>query len=63
MREEKNINKELAKFFISIGLSQKDVANRMGTSSAYINALLNGRKAIGKKQAVKMANLFGLSSS
>lgn len=63
MREEENINKELAKFFISIGLSQKDVANRMGTSSAYINALLNGRKAIGKKQAVKMANLFGLSSS
>lgn len=63
MDGEKNINKELAKFFISIGLSQKDVANRMGTSSAYINALLNGRKAIGKKQAAKMENLFGLSSS
>lgn len=63
MDEEKNINKKLAKFFISIGLSQKDVANRMGTSSAYINALLNGRKAIGKKQAAKMENLFGLSSS
>lgn len=63
MREEENINKELAKFFMSIGLSQKDVANRMGTSSAYINALLNGRKAIGKKQAAKMENLFGLSSS
>lgn len=63
MDGEENINKELAKFFISIGLSQKDVANRMGTSSAYINALLNGRKAIGKKQAAKMENLFGLSSS
>ena len=63
MSERENINKELAKFFISIGLSQKDIASRMGTSSAYINALLNGRKAIGKKQAAKMENLFGLSSS
>ena len=57
------IYENLAKFFDMNGLSQKDVAERMGTSTAYVNAILNGRKSIGKKQAAKMENLFGLSSS
>lgn len=54
---------KLANFFKDKGLSQKEVAEMMGTSSAYINAVLNNRKDIGKKQAEKMENLFGLSSS
>lgn len=53
----------MAKFFEIKGLSQKDVADKMGTSATYINAIFNDRKAIGKKQAEKMENLFGLSSS
>ncbi len=57
------ISIELAKYFEDNGFSQKEVADKMGTSSAYINAICNGRKAIGKKQAEKMENLFGLSKS
>jgi phage repressor protein C with HTH and peptisase S24 domain len=57
------ISEELAKFFEIKGLSQKQVAERMGTSSTYVNAILNGRKAVGKKQAQRMENLFGLSAS
>lgn len=59
----KEITEKLAKFFEIKGLSQKDVADKMGTSATYINAIFNDRKAIGKKQAEKMENLFGLSSS
>lgn len=53
----------LADFFENKGLSQKEVADMMGTSPAYINAILNNKKDIGKKVAEKMNNLFGLSSS
>ena len=55
------IHERLAKFFADNQLSQKEVAERMGTSRAYINALLVGRTRIGKKQAEKMSNLFHLS--
>lgn len=59
----KAIHEELSNFFEGKGLSQQEVADKMGVSKPYINAILNGRKAIGRKQAVKMENLFGLSSS
>ena len=59
----KEIAEKLTKFFENQELSQKEVAERLGTSSAYVNAVLNGRKEIGKKQAAKMSNLFGFSYS
>lgn len=34
----------------------------MKVSKMYVNAIFNGRQGIGKKQAEKMENLFGLSS-
>ena len=59
----RNISAELDKFFIDRGLSQKDVAEAMGVSASYINAVLNNRKSIGKKVAEKLSNLYGLSAS
>lgn len=59
----KQIHNELRNFFDIRGLSQQDVADKMGTSKTYINALLNGKKRIGRTQALKMENLFGLSAS
>lgn len=59
----RNISEELDKFFIDRGLSQKDVAEAMGVSASYINAVLNNRKSIGKKVAEKLSNLYGLSIS
>ena len=57
-----DISNELANFFKNKGLSQTDVANMLGTSPQYISALFSGRKNVGKKQAVKFEELFGLSA-
>lgn len=57
-----DISNELANFFKNKGLSQTDVANMMGTSPQYISAIFSGRKNVGKKQAVKFEELFGLSA-
>lgn len=59
--EEIAIN--LANYFNSKGINQKEVAEKLDTSTAYVNAILNNRKAIGKKQAQKIENLFGISSA
>ena len=58
-----DISKEIANFFKNKGLSQTDVADMLGTSPQYICAIFSGRKSIGKKQAVKLEELFGLSAS
>ena len=58
-----DISEELTNFFKNKGLSQTDVANMLGTSPQYICAIFSGRKSIGKKQAVKFEELFGLSAS
>lgn len=57
-----DISNELANFFKDKGLSQTDVANMLGTSPQYISAIFSGRKNVGKKQAVKFEELFGLSA-
>lgn len=59
----KEIADKLTKYFENKAISQKDIADKMGTSSAYVNAILNNRKEIGKRQAEKMSNLFGFSTS
>lgn len=58
-----DISNELANFFKDKGLSQTDVAKMLGTTPQYISALFSGRKNVGKKQAVKFEELFGLSAS
>lgn len=58
-----DISNELANFFKDKGLSQTDVAKMLGTSPQYISAIFSGRKNVGKKQAVKFEELFGLSAS
>ena len=57
-----DISNELANFFKDKGLSQTDVAKMLGTTPQYISALFSGRKNVGKKQAVKFEELFGLSA-
>ena len=57
------MHRKLKQFFESKGLNQQEIADMFGVSSAYINAILNGKKTLGKKNAEKFANLFGLSKS
>ena len=58
-----DISNELANFFKNKGLSQTHVPNMLSTSPQYISAIFGGRKNVGKKQAVKFEELFGLSAS
>lgn len=52
---------DLRKFFDNQKITQKDIANRLGVSTAYINSLFKGKRAFGKEQAEIWANHFGLS--
>lgn len=54
---------ELKEFFEKKGISQQEVAAELDVSPPYINAILNGKKPLGKKNAERLANLYGLSKS
>lgn len=57
----KNIGEQLRAFFKEKGMTQEEIADRLGVSQQYVNALLNGKTAFGKKQARKWNELFGIS--
>ncbi len=57
------IGKELKSYFEKQQVTQVELAERLGVTKAYINALFNGKKPFGKAQAEKWSNLFGLSVS
>lgn len=52
---------ELKRYFDERGITQQQVADALGVSLQYVNQLLNGRKTLGKKNADRLANLYGLS--
>ena len=56
-----NIGEKLSSYFKEKSITQEEIASRLGVSQAYVNALLNGRKAFGKQQAKKWNELFGIS--
>ena len=45
------------------GFTQPRMAEMLGVTVPYVNAVLLGRKSLGKKNAKKWANLFGLSEN
>ena len=51
----------LKRYFDEQGITQQQVADALGVSLQYVNQLLNGRKVLGKKNAERLANLYGLS--
>lgn len=53
----------LRQFFEQKDITQKKIADELGVSPAYINKLLTGQKAFGKKTAQQFQDLFGLSAS
>lgn len=57
------IHKHLQKHFEDVGLSQVAIAEKLGVTKAYVNALLSGRQRFGKKQAQIWSDKFGLSRS
>lgn len=61
--DTKTIGMELRKFFKDKGLTQREVASMLGVPYQYINAVLTGKKGIGRENAKRFGNLFGLSQS
>ena len=57
------MNEELSNYLKDKGFTQKSIADALGVSEQYVNALINGRSKFGKKQAEVWANKFGLSAS
>lgn len=55
------IGEKLSAFFKEKGITQEEIAAQLGVSQSYVNALLNDKKAFGKRQAQKWNELFGLS--
>lgn len=53
----------LSDFFKSQGLTQEEIAVRLGVSQAHINQLLNGKSAFGKRTAQRWSEEFGLSAA
>lgn len=58
-----NVGEKLRKYFDSQGVTQIDVANKIGVSKAYVNALFAGNSRFGKKSAEKWSEVFGFSKS
>ena len=56
------VNK-LREYFDSKGFTQKAIAEKLNVNPAYVNKLLTGKKAFGKKTAHQFQDLFGLSES
>lgn len=54
---------DLKFFFKKKGITQNDIAKDLNVSQPYVNSILNGRMPIGKNQARRLSNLYGLSFS
>ena len=57
------VTKGLTNWLSSEGMTQKDVAEKLGVSEQFVNALFNGMREFGKKTANDWQKLFGLSAS
>lgn len=53
----------LKNFFEQRGMTQEELASKLGVSQAYISSLLSGNKPFGKKQAHRFEEMFGLSET
>lgn len=53
----------LRNYFENKGITQKCIAKTLGVDPAYVNKLLSGKKAFGKKMAQQFQDLYGLSIS
>jgi len=54
--------KRLKHFLQSEKIEQKKLAEELGTTAQYINAICQGRKGLGKAQAMRIQELYGVSA-
>ncbi len=58
----KKIGEKLSAYFKERGITQEQLAEELGVSQAYINALFRDKKSFGKRQAKKWHDRFGFST-
>lgn len=63
IKDQKKFCDDLKLFFKSQGLTQNEIAERLGVSQSFVGMLLTGRKAFGKTTAQTWADEFGLSAA
>lgn len=54
---------ELLNYLSSKGFNQKRIAEELGVSEQYVNALVNGRSSFGRKSAVDWEKHFGINAA
>lgn len=59
--KDENFYIQLKKFFKNLGLSQRQIADQLGVKQSYVNLMLNGRNPIGRHNAQKFHDAYGLS--
>lgn len=57
------VHEKLRTYFKEIGMSQVEIAEKLGVSKTSVNNLLTGYSKFGKAQAEKWHDLFGISKS
>lgn len=60
---DENFYIQLKKFFKAQGITQQQIADKIGTSQAYINQLITGKSLFGKQMANRFQCLYGLSAA
>lgn len=63
MDKVQQIASDLRKYFANQGITQIEIARRLGKSKAQINAYMTGRSPFGKKQAEEWGKEFNIPSS
>ena len=57
------VHEKLRSYFKEIGMSQVEIAEKLGVSKTTVNNLLTGYSKFGKAQAEKWSELFGISKA
>lgn len=55
------IHEELKRYFSNNGISQVEIAEKLGLSAASVSNMLNGRDKIGNKRAAQLNRAYGFN--
>lgn len=54
---------ELKRYFHNAGITQTSIAKALNTSTQYVSGILNGTLTIGKGNAMKLQDLYGVNAA
>ncbi len=58
-----NTLEEMKRYFRNAGITQASIAEAFNTTSQYISGVLNGKLTLGKKNALKFQELYGINAA